>query len=519
MRWGCAAFCAALLSLAFARPTIAQDVTLTSRDGRTEIAGTLLSYDGEFYRLDTRYGELTVDGSGVLCNGPGCPNLEDFVAQVAISGSASMGAVLVPALLESFAQREGYATERVQRDGTHFDISILVPDTGKVAGVFAFRISTSDEGFADLLAYEADIVMSLREVRAEEQARALDAGIGDLTARNRSQVVALDAIVPIVSPQNPVQEMSPLDVARVYAGEIDNWQDLGGPEAPIALHAPDVDTGLGQATDTRILWPVGLASSAAVIRHADTQSLTSAVVDDPFAFGVTSYAELGRSRPLALKGVCGRVLRATRRTVKTEDYPLVAPMFLYTPARRLPKMAREFLAFTRSAEAQVIVRRAGFVDQALEEVSIDEQGDRFANAIAAAGPDVSLADLQRMVEVLSPMRRLTISFRFEPGSAQLDAQSRSNIVQLARAIEQGRYDARLLHFVGFSDGDGPAEANRRIALERAESVRRAVFQFAETVQEDQVNANVDAFGEALPLACDDSAWGRQANRRVEVWVR
>jgi len=31
--------------------------------------------------------------------------------------------------------------------------------------------------------------------------------------------------------------------------------------------------------------------------------------------------------------------------------------------------------------------------------------------------------------------------------------------------------------------------------------------------------DVDAFGETMPMACDDSDWGRQVNRRVEVWVR
>jgi phosphate transport system substrate-binding protein len=28
-----------------------------------------------------------------------------------------------------------------------------------------------------------------------------------------------------------------------------------------------------------------------------------------------------------------------------------------------------------------------------------------------------------------------------------------------------------------------------------------------------------SFGEALPMACDDTSWGRQVNRRVEVWVQ
>ena len=62
----------AALFLFTAASAIAQDVTLTSRDGKVEISGTLLGFDGEFYRLQSEYGELTVDGSGVSCEGPGC---------------------------------------------------------------------------------------------------------------------------------------------------------------------------------------------------------------------------------------------------------------------------------------------------------------------------------------------------------------------------------------------------------------------------------------------------------------
>lgn len=519
MQWRCAVLYAAVFSLVFPAGSAAQDVTLTSRDGQTEIAGTLLSFDGEFYRLDTVYGELTVDGSGVRCSGPGCPNLQDFVANVAISGSASMGAVLVPALLESFALREGYRVLKAITDETHREYRITTSDTQQVLAIFRFRLTTSDEGFADLLADEADIIMSLREVRADEIERAMGAGIGDLTARNRAQVLALDALVPIVSPENPVREISHLDMARIYAGEIANWAELGGPDAPIALHAPDTGSGLWQVLAQSVLAPAVLEVAKNVNRHIALQSLTSAVISDPFAFGVTSYAEISGAQPLVLKGACGRELRVARRSVKTEDYPLTAPMFLYTPARRLPKVAREFLAFARSSEAQVVVRRAGFVDQAFEEIPVDEQGDRFLNAIEAAGPEVPLSKLQRMVELLRPLKRLTLSFRFEAGSARLDAQSRSNVTQLARAMDQGRFDARQLYFIGFSDGAGPAQSNQRIARERAEAVRLAVRQASDTISEDQVDVRVAAFGEALPLFCDDSAWGRKTNRRVEVWVR
>jgi len=497
---------------------LAQDVTLTSRDGNVEISGTLLGFDGEFYRVETIYGELTVDGSGVTCEGPACPNLQDFIAELAISGSATMGAVLMPALLEGFALRYGYGVERTRIDTTRFVITLTERSSGKPRAVFTVRASNTDEGFADLLAGEADIVMSLREIRPEERQRAREAGMGDMTAANRSRVIALDALVPIVAPGNPVAQLSPQDVARVMSGQVTNWRDLGGVDAPIALHVPALGSGLGQAAFDQVMAPAGLGFDAGVTEHARGADLTAAVLADPFAIGLSSYADVGRAVPLPLTGGCGYTLRAGRRTIKTEDYPLTAPMFLYTPARRLPKIAREFLAFTRGQAAQIVIRRAGFVDQAPEEVPIDLQGDRFANAISSAGPEVTLEELQRMTRSLRGLTRLTTSFRFEAGSARLDAQSRSNVQQMARFIETGRFDARRIVLAGFSDGEGAARANRDIALRRAEAVRRAILAAAETANLERVKIDVDAFGEAMPMACDDSAWGRQANRRVEVWV-
>jgi phosphate transport system substrate-binding protein len=392
-------------------------------------------------------------------------------------------------------------------------------DTGKLVARFGFRATNTDEGFADLLADEADIVMALREIRPQERTNAREAGMGDLTGINRSRVLALDAVVPVVAPANPIKSISPLQLAQVFAGQITNWQDLGGPDAPIDLHLPDEGSGLSQAIVDQVMTPAKLQLTGAIIRHALPSQIADAVADDPLALGVTSYAEKRNTQVLTLGGTCGFALDAARRTIKTEDYPLTAPMFLYFPARRLPLIAREFLAFTRGPGAQNVIRRAGFVDQAPEEIDIESQGNRFANAITAAGGETSLEELQRMIATLSPMARLTTSFRFEAGSIRLDAQSRSNVQQLARALEQGTYDARQLRFVGFSDGQGAAKANRDIALRRAEAVLRAVSAAAVTANLDRVDLGVDAFGEAMPMACDDTAWGRQANRRVEVWVR
>lgn len=514
-----AAVIAALFLFGFVASAVAQDITLRSRDGSIELTGTLLGFDGEFYRIGTKFGELTMDSSGVLCDGPSCPSLTDYVAELSVSGSATIGSVLMPALVESFALRNGLSTTRTTVDDTHFDYVLTDLRSKKVVGKFRFRVTNTDEGFADLLADEADIVMALREIRPAEVILAREAGLGKLDQANRARVLALDALVPIVAANNPVDAISLADMARALSGRLTNWRELGGPDAPVTVHLRGNQSGLAQGMEDRILRPARAKLRDDVVRHPTNAALADAVARDPFGLGIASFSEIGNAKPLVLNGTCGFELRAARRSIKTEDYPLTAPMFLYLPARRLPALAREFLAFTRTPPAQIVIRRAGFIDQAPEEVPLDLQGNRFANAIAVTTDLETLSELKRMTETLSQMRRLTTSFRFETGSTRLDAQSRSNVQQLARSLEAGIYDGRKLVFVGFSDGDGPAAGNLKIAKKRAETVRRAVQQAAETADLDRLNIATDAFGESMPMACDDTSWGRQVNRRVEVWLR
>jgi len=514
-----AALSIALIMLALAGPLVAQDVTLRSHRGDVELSGNLMGFDGEFYRIDTLYGELTVDGSGVICEGPGCPDLESYVARLVFSGAPTIGRVLMPALIEAFAIREGYELVREDPDPNLISYLLYGAAERRLTGEFIIRLTNTDEGFADLLANEADVTMALREARADELMRAREAGLGDLAAPGRVRVLALDALVPVVAPSNPVQGISLQQLIDVMTGEIVNWAALGGPDAPIDLHLWDQSTGIGQASVQRLLEPERKTLTEGVKHHANGTDFAAAVARNPFAIGLTTRSELGETLELPLTGDCGFALQASRRAVKTEDYPLTAPLFLYLPSRRFPKLGRAFLSYLRDPSAQLVIRRAGLVDQAPEEIEINAQGDRFANAIAQAGGEVGLQDLQSMIQVLSPLRRLTTTFRFESGSVRLDAQSRSNVALLARELELGVYDARRLVFVGFSDGDGLAGTNRDIALRRATAVQRAVTEAAETADLDQIGLDVVAFGEAMPMACDTTVWGRQVNRRVEVWVQ
>lgn len=496
----------------------AQDVTLMSRDGSVAISGTLLSYDGEYYRVDSDFGVLTLDGSGVICDGPGCPDLTAFVADVTFSGAQSMGTVLMPALVEAFAIRNGFALERVEDGAGRFTYVFTDRSTGARAARFHFRLSDPDEGFADLLAEDADVVLSTREVTTQEISLVSDAGMGDLSTARHARIVGVDALVPLVPVSNRISGIAMADLGRVFAGEITSWAAFGGPDEPITLHLPDTAQGADGRLAAVALEPQGLALAEGIVRHDSASELAEAVAADPFAIGLGLFSERGNAETLPLTGPCGARSVASPRSLKTEDYPLTAPLFIYTPARRLPRIGREFLAYLTSPAAQPVVRRAGFIDQFPESVPIEVQGLRLATAITSAGEETSLADLQRMVDRLAGLDRLTVTFRFENGSSEMDAQSRSNVELLAEALERGVFDDRRLLFAGFSDGQGPAGTNRDLALERAQAVRSAVAAAARTLDTVRVQMDAEAFGEAMPMACDDTAWGRRINRRVEVWV-
>ncbi|MEC8041945.1 MAG: cell envelope biogenesis protein OmpA, partial [Pseudomonadota bacterium] len=150
-----AATLAALFLVSMTAGVWAQDVTLTSTDGTVEISGDLLGFDGEFYRVQTIYGELTVDGSGVLCEGPACPNLEDYVAELTLAGSDTMGRVLMPALVQAFAERSGYRVRRAHPEEGQLQMTLSERTTGRVVGILTLKLSNTDEGFFDLMANEA----------------------------------------------------------------------------------------------------------------------------------------------------------------------------------------------------------------------------------------------------------------------------------------------------------------------------------------------------------------------------
>ena len=101
---------------------------------------------------------------------------------------------------------------------------------------------------------------------------------------------------------------------------------------------------------------------------------------------------------------------------------------------------------------------------------------------------------------------------FDTGKAKLKGGAMRTIDQLTGFLNQ--YPQRKLVIEGHTDSVGAADYNQRLSEERADSVRFALLDrgIAST------RIMVRGLGEDYPVANNDTAAGRQQNRRVEVII-
>lgn len=483
-----------VLALFHALPLFADSIRLTDPDGGMIIEGALLSHDGELFRIETEFGPVTVDAGGFRCSGDGCPDPANLIARAVVGGPSDLVYRLFPAILEAFAEEKGMEAFRTFNSDTSVSWELRTREGDRLVAVF--EVGTVDDSAVENQLNSGEITLGLGRAEASGQIR--------------QDVIALDALVAAVAPDNPRAVVTQAQLQELFSGQMPTWDRLGAPGTSVSLHMPS-----GFDEEVRRFLARGVSED--VTRHDDLSALADKLASDTGALGLVPYSALGNAVPLVVSGPCGLAIPATRDAIRAEDYPITHPLFLGRVGADHPKIVRDFIAFARSPAAQPLVRVAGFVDQAIGRIGFERQGGRIANAVLTAGNDADVtADVRNMIAALLGGERLTLTFRFRDGSSDLDPQSVSNIQRLADAISAGEFDGETVLFVGFSDGVGESAGNLRLSERRARSVRRAV---AARVAKNAVDFEVAAFGELMPMACDDTPWGGQVNRRVEVWIK
>ncbi len=138
--------------------------------------------------------------------------------------------------------------------------------------------------------------------------------------------------------------------------------------------------------------------------------------------------------------------------------------------------------------------------------------DRAAAAAAQAKAQAALAKIRGKLTQSDRGTVITLpgALLFPSGQSALSPGGRRNLVPLLDFI---RSDGRKILIEGYTDSKGAPAFNQKLSQQRADTVRKEMIEDG-NIPADRITAQ--GMGAANPLGDNQTAEGRQLNRRVEI---
>ena len=246
--------------------------------------------------------------------------------------------------------------------------------------------------------------------------------------------VALDAVVPITHPRNPVSSLTLKQLHNIYYGRITNWKDLGGEDKPINLYAIAAPLDGVEFSMRELIFNNGDQRVAAPRLYLNTVKLEEAVALDPAGLGLSTLASVHANKGVKMLSVEG--VAASTTTVANATYPLY--ITLYSASRvDSPKQAEidRYLAFLSTPAAKEILRRHDLIPYS-------DAGDTLANNAtrtafirerlgtdASSGAAIAAAATPAATPVSAPRASLEAKSRIAPTAESTEA-ARANLARI-----------------------------------------------------------------------------------------
>lgn len=205
----------------------------------------------------------------------------------------------------------------------------------------------SSRGISDAKSGLADIGMASRRLKDGEI---------ELTAH----AIAQDGVCMILHASNVVASLTDDQVRAIYLGEIENWSEVGGEDAPITV----VNKAAGRATLEVFTKHFGLDEKEiqADVIVGDNEQGIKTVAGNPDSIGYVSIgtAEYSAGSDVAIKLLPANGITASTASVGSGSFPIGRPLNLVTFGE-VSKLQRAYIDFCRSAEVHDLVTGLYFV--------------------------------------------------------------------------------------------------------------------------------------------------------------
>lgn len=242
----------------------------------------------------------------------------------------------------------------------------IQPDFSRTSSSFSYNdylsknfCSGTHDAYVNLIEGKTDVIIASRDISRNEKAAAEELGV-ELEAAP----LAIDALVFIVNPKNPVKTLTSDQVRRIYSGEITNWKEVGGVDHAITPYIRDADSGSQEKMETMVMAGLKMIEGLPETIGGGMVSPYWSIEQDEYGIGYTPFyyctamvRDLIRVDMLSIDGVA-----PSKKTLKNDSYPFISS--IYAAIRKSEShesMAYKLYRFLFTKKGAEMVNESGYI--------------------------------------------------------------------------------------------------------------------------------------------------------------
>ena len=272
---------------------------------------------------------LLVAAGAAFAGKEGSKGEGEFAGDYAMGGSTTVEPIIVTAI-EAFADK--YPSAKLSYDSQGSSVGV----TGVIDGVYVLGGSS-------------------RELKDGE----VDAGAAPTA-------IALDGIAVVVNESVPIDNLALDQVALIFAGEINNWSEVGGMDREIVVVNRDEASGTRAAFRELVLDKKYGKKKGKFIADAITVEsngdMVTKVGQTPDTIGYCGFGYIDKAKNMGGKTISVDGGDPTVASVLTKEYPVSRSLYIVSMGDiESGSLSDAFVSFLLSDEGQQIVEEAGYI--------------------------------------------------------------------------------------------------------------------------------------------------------------